>query len=209
VPPPENEGRIKSQQRDRSSRGRLYATLAPFPLMFASIVVLLMVLCSSRPDGTVITLLPNRSASWRETRLMLCVICGTTLAIGLLWAVSGAWVVLPFSGLEAALVAYVLYRVSYATYQRQVITVAADQVLVQTGAHFPKRSWVLDRARTHFAVTDAPHPLGPVGLRIVDANHSIELGGFLNREDKAEAVRALRRAGLQMRSSNSDAAFEP
>ena len=155
------------------------------------------------------TLLPNRSASWAQTRLLLCIICGTTLAIGVLWAVSGAWMVLPFSGLEAALVAYVLYRVSYLTYQRQVITCSATQVLVQTGARFPRRSWSLERARTHLSVTDARHPLDPVGLRIVDGNHSIELGSFLNREDKAEAVRALRGAGLHIRSSNPDGSLTP
>ncbi|MEY4642744.1 MAG: hypothetical protein RLZZ227_2738 [Pseudomonadota bacterium] len=168
-----------------------------------------MVLCSTNADSTVITLLPNRSATWQETRLVLFLICGTTLAIGTLWAVAGAWAVLPFSGIEAALVAYVLYRVSQATYQRQVITVAPHSVLVQAGTHFPKRSWSLERARTHFAVSDAPHPLAPVGLRIVDGVHSIELGRFLNREDKTEALAALRRAGLQMRSSNPDGAFEP
>src|SRR5690606_5899278 len=105
---------------------------------------------SDRHNGlTIITLLPNRSATWAETRLLLFIICGITLAIGVFWAFVGAWLVLPFSGLEAALVAYVLYRVCHGTYQRQVITCSAEQVLVQIGAHFPKRSWSLERARTH------------------------------------------------------------
>src|SRR5688572_32099098 len=112
-----------------------------------------MVLSSTQTNGTVITLLPNRSATWAETRMFLYVICGTTLAIGLFWAFVGAWVVLPFSGLEAALVAFVFYRVCQATYQQQVITCSAEQVLVQFGAHFPKRSWVLERSGTQLSVT--------------------------------------------------------
>ena len=163
-----------------------------------------MVLSNTDKGVTVVSLIPNRSSSWAETRLLLCALCGTTLAIGVLWALSGAWVVLPFSGLEAALVAWVLYRVCYMTYQRQVVTCSAERLLVQTGTHFPKRSWELERARAHLSVTDARHPLDPVRLRLVDGNHSIELGSFLNRDDKAEALRALKRAGLHVRSSNPD-----
>lgn len=82
-------------------------------------------------------------------------------------------------------------------------------MLVQFGAHFPQRSWSLDRKRTHIAVTDAPHPLDAVGLRLVDQDHSIEIGKFLNREDRAEALHTLRTAGLHMRSSNPDAMLQP
>ncbi|HEY0962489.1 MAG TPA: DUF2244 domain-containing protein [Pseudomonadales bacterium] len=169
-----------------------------------------MVISDTHADATVITLLPNRSATWAQTRVFLFIICGMTLAIGVLWAFIGAWLVLPFSGLEAALVAWVLYRVSYGTYQRQVITCSPQQLLVQVGARFPaggwpKRSWRLERERAHVSVTDARHPLDPMQLRLVDGNHSIELGGFLNRDDKAAALRALKGAGLQVRSSNPDA----
>ena len=168
-----------------------------------------MVVSNSDKGVTVISLIPNRSASWAETRLLLLMLCGTTLAIGVMWALSGAWLVLPFSGIEAILIAYVLYRVCYMTYQRQVVTCSSDRLLVQTGAHFPKRGWELERARAHLSVSDARHPLDPVRLRLVDGNHSIELGSFLNREDKAEALRVLKRAGLQIRSSNPDGEFAP
>ncbi|MDY6984059.1 MAG: DUF2244 domain-containing protein [Pseudomonadota bacterium] len=163
-----------------------------------------MVYSDTHADATVITLLPNRSATWAQTRIFLFIICGMTLAIGVFWAFIGAWLVLPFSGLEAALVAWVLYRVSYGTYQRQVITCSPRYLLVQIGARFPKRSWQLERERAHLSVTDARHPLDAIQLRLVDGNHSIELGGFLNRDDKAAALRALKRAGLQVRSSNPD-----
>lgn len=163
-----------------------------------------MVLSSTQTDRTIITLLPNRSASWEETRLFLLVICGTTLAIGLLWTLTGAWMVLPFSGLEAALVAFVFYRVCQATYQRQVITCSAEQVLVQFGTHFPKRSWVLERSAARVAVTAAAHHLEGPRLNIADANHSIELGHFLNKDDKEAALAEFRKAGLYVRGFNQD-----
>lgn len=163
-----------------------------------------MVLSSTHTDSTVITLLPNRSATWVETRVFLYVICGTTLTIGMFWAFIGAWVVLPFSGLEAALVAYVFYRVCHATYQRQVITCSPDQVLVQFGAHFPKRSWVLERSKTQLAVTAPTHYLDGPRLNIFDSNHSIELGQFLTREGKEAALREFKKAGLHVRGFNRE-----
>ncbi len=163
-----------------------------------------MVLSSTQANSTIITLLPNRSASWAETRVFLLLICGTTLAIGIFWAVSGAWVVLPFSGLEAALVAFVFYRVCQATYQRQVITCSPDQVLVQFGTHLPKRSWVLERSGTHLAVTAAAHHLEGPRINIFDANHSIELGHFLNKDDKEAALAEFNKAGLHVRGFNQE-----
>ena len=163
-----------------------------------------MVLSSTQTDSTIITLLPNRSATWAETRIFLYVICGTTLAIGIFWAFIGAWVVLPFSGLEAALVSYVFYRVCQATYQRQVITCSPEQVLVQFGSHFPKRSWSLDRSGTHVAVTAAAHHLEGPRLNIFDANHSIELGHFLNKNDKEAALAEFKKAGLHVRGFNQE-----
>ena len=163
-----------------------------------------MVLSSTRTNSTVITLLPNRSASWAETRVFLYVVCGTTLAIGMLWTVSGAWVVLPYSGLEAALVAYVFYRVCHATYQRQVITCSPEQILVQFGTHFPQRSWVLERSRIGLMVTAAAHHLEAPRLTIFDDNHSIELGHFLNMADKEIALLEFKKAGLQVRSFNQE-----
>ncbi len=163
-----------------------------------------MVLSSTQLNNTIITLLPNRSATWAQTRVALYVICGTTLAIGIFWAVSGAWVVLPFSGFEAALVAFVFYRVCQATYQRQVITCSPEQILVQFGSQFPKRSWVLERSATQLAVTAATHHLEGPRLNIFDANHSIELGHFLNKDDKEAALLEFKKAGLHVRGFNPD-----
>lgn len=158
-----------------------------------------MVISTQTAQGTVITLLPNQSANWQQTRLFLLLICGTTLAVGVLWAVAGAWAVLPFSGLEAALVAWLLYRVCRATYQRQVITLHADNLRVQFGTHFPQRSWDFERSATRLAVTDPEHHLDGPRLQLYDSRHSIELGHFLNSEDRQAALAALKDAGLSAR----------
>lgn len=158
-----------------------------------------MVISTRNADTTVITLLPNQSADWQQTRLFLLLICGTTLAIGVFWAFVGAWAVLPFSGLEAALVAWLLLRVCRSTYQRQVITLGQDRLRLQFGTHFPQRSWDFDRSAVQVAVAEPEHHLDGPRLRLVDQRHSIELGRFLNSEDRRLALRSLREAGLPTR----------
>ncbi len=159
-----------------------------------------MVLSSQQASSSTLTLLPNRSATWAETRLSLLLICGTMLAIGTFWAFIGAWMILPFSGIEAALVAFFLYRVCLATYQRQVITFSPGEILVQVGRHFPKRSWHFNRESCFLELTHPRHPHAPLGIEISDGKQTLELGSFLNKQDKETALGKLKDAGLFIRT---------
>ena len=158
-----------------------------------------MVHCDQLAQTTVITLLPNRSASWGETRLFIFIICGIMLAIGTFWAFAGAWMILPFSGIEAGLVAFLFYRVCLATYHKQVITFSNDSVLIQFGRHFPKRSWRLPLNNVYLALTEPKQKFSPVKINVSDGKQSIELGAFLNKEDKQLALLNLKAAGLQIK----------
>ena len=178
--------------------GHFYALFLA-PKMINLIKYPTMVLCSELPQETVITLLPNRSSSWAETRLFIFVICGMMLLIGTFWAVVGAWMILPFSGIEAALVAYFLYRVCLGTYHKQVITFSGDSVLIESGKHFPKHSWELTKDRTYLALTEPRNRHSPVGIKISDGTTSLELGSFLNKTDKQYALTKLKATGLTIR----------
>lgn len=148
----------------------------------------------------IITLLPNRSATWQETRLLLFFLCGTTLAIGVFWTFVGFWAVLPFSGIEAALVAFILYRVCCGTYQRQVITLTTDRILVQSGMRLPRHSWHLQRDSAGISVEAPSHPMDAPRLKLFDNDCSIEVGNFLNKSDRELALEELRQSGLPVKS---------
>ncbi len=169
------------------------------PIMIFLIICLVMVLYTQLPRETIITLLPNRSSSWAETRLFIFIICGMMLLIGTFWAFVGAWMILPFSGIEAALVAYFLYRVCLGTYQKQVITFKDNAVLIESGKHFPKHRWQLARERSYLSLTEPRNPHSPVGIKISDSITSLELGDFLNKTDKQDALAKLKTTGLTIR----------
>ena len=76
----------------------------------------------SSPD-TVIRLLPNRSATWANTKLLMAAMIFFVMVIALAWAFVGAWVILPFAGFEVGLFALLMYKVSRFTYSKQIITI--------------------------------------------------------------------------------------
>jgi uncharacterized membrane protein len=152
----------------------------------------------------VVTLLPNRSIEWASLRLFIIIISITTLAVGTFWAFMGFWAILVFSGLDAILVGWLLCKVFEQSYNRQVISIYPENIKIQFGKSFPQRSWQLEKSKVLLGVADAPHPLAPIGLRIYDSQHSIELGDFLNKEDKEEALSLLKAAGLKTRTYNKN-----
>ncbi len=158
-----------------------------------------MVYYEQSATNKTLTLLPNRSATWAETRIFIFFICGVMLAIGTFWAFVGAWMILPFSGIEAGLVAFFLYRVCLNTYHRQVITFNEKNITVQFGKHFPKRNWQLNKNSTFLLLEEPKHHLAAVGLTISDGTQTIELGSFLNKSDKQHALEKLKMTGIQVR----------
>ena len=123
------------------------------------------------------------------------------LTIGTFWTFAGAWMILPFSILEAALVAFLFYRVCLSTYQKQIITFSKHQVRVEFGKHFPRRSWHMARPDTFLLITEPRHHLTAPNINISDGKQNIELGSFLNKEVKLSTLEYLKAAGLYIRST--------
>ena len=82
---------------------------------------------------TVIKLSPNQSASWRETKIVISIMVLLVISIAIGWTMAGAWIILPFAGLEVGLFAYFMYRICRQGFAQQIITITADQVLIESG----------------------------------------------------------------------------
>lgn len=153
-----------------------------------------MVIARQRDEEVWIELHPNRSATWQQTKLLIGLMAAFVGIIALGWALAGVWVILPFAGLEAGLLAFLLYRVSCRTYQQQHINITAKQVRVSLRRqHAPIH---LDRSLCHVEFDD-PHDNWhlPV-IRLIDHQHFIEIGEFLNLDDRKKLKRTLEQAGL-------------
>ncbi|WP_290577971.1 DUF2244 domain-containing protein [Ketobacter sp.] len=157
-----------------------------------------MVTCQRQGAETLITLEPNRSATRRQTLLFLLLVSGVTLSVALFWTFFGAWMVLPFAGLEIAVLTYVALRVSRSTYRMQVIRVGAEAVEVEEGEFYPVRKWRFPRPDTHVNVLAAATPMDAIGLQLQDGRQSLEVGSFLNQGDRLKARDALQASGLML-----------
>ena len=154
--------------------------------------------CKDRCNTLIVE--PNRSLSWQENRLLIYLLGGFTMIVALFWTLMGAWLVLPMAGLEVVALAWALYYVSWKLSFRQVIRISDDDLVVEEGHYFPKRTWRMDRTLTAIAVERMRHPLDPLRITLFDRNQQKIIGDFLNREDTEKLLASLRNAGLRVRS---------
>lgn len=153
-----------------------------------------------------IRLLPNRSANWQQTKLLVCFVGSVSLGVGLFWAWQGAWLILPFAGIEVALLVFLAHKVCSATYQQQMITFEQNAIVIESGMYFPRHHWRLDRQSAALIVTEPEHPLSPLHLQLADMNERVELGYWLNREDTLLLLPMLKQQGLPVRAYGKAAA---
>jgi uncharacterized membrane protein len=150
----------------------------------------------SANNATLITLRPNRSATWFESKLFLLFMCFPIFIIALGWTIVGAWPILPFAGIDFLLLAYVTYRVSYRSYQKDWIKIEQCMITVHCGVGDKTSEQTLLRSETQLYVTKPTKPMDLIKLRLADNSHTIAIGEFLNEEDRELCRTALINAGL-------------
>jgi len=155
-----------------------------------------MVIHKHIKGGLQIRLLPNRSATWLQTKWVVAAVGCVSLGIGLFWAIRGAWVVLPFAGLEVFLLGYFAYRVCYFSYHQQVITIEDDQISVEWGDYQPKKRWVFQRDVSEFQINRPSHSLSPAEIFIHDRDRGLRIGSLLNLEDTEQLINCIRHSGV-------------
>jgi uncharacterized membrane protein len=155
-------------------------------------------LVDSRHTDNYITIVlsPNRSATWGQTKSLLLLMALVVIGIAIVWSLVGAWLILPFAGLEVGLLALFMYKGSYASYQQQVITLDDKQIKVEMGVHYPKYNASLTRSRTYLAITEAETEYELIQLCLQDDTQQIPIGQFLNQQERLLAREALQKEGL-------------
>ena len=152
-----------------------------------------MVEVSTFEQQVQLHLSPNRSATWQQTKYLIAAFAFFISSIAIAWTIVGAWVILPFAGLEVGLLAVIMYMVSKATYRWETILVSVDNIHVScsNGATlcFPR----LDTAL--FYQKDLS--LKSISRLILQTPlQQFELGTFLNSEDKEQVRDSLHQAGI-------------
>ena len=136
---------------------------------------------------------PNCSLSVRGARVFFASACLVPFGMGSVFAWKGFWPILPFAGLEMALLAWALKVSLERRFHRQTITVTEAQVRVESCDERGSAQVVFPR---HWAQVKLRRPaarLHPSRLTIESHGRQYELGGFLTEEERRGLALRLQR----------------
>ncbi|MAZ05308.1 MAG: hypothetical protein CME81_02730 [Halomonas sp.] len=156
------------------------------------------------PEGLRLLLTPNRSLSWKgNIRVWLClfaVSAVTTTGFSL----AGAWVILPFAGLELIALASGIYLTSRDCQRREVLTIDDTDIHIEKGRKRKQAEWTLPRRYARLRVNAPGHPFAPAILALTHRDTDVPLGQFLNIDDTAILVELLESLGVAIERKEPD-----
>ncbi|MDH3689785.1 MAG: DUF2244 domain-containing protein [Gammaproteobacteria bacterium] len=140
------------------------------------------------------TIKPNQSLSLSAMLGLFVSLTLVAMAIGFYLATLGAWMVLPFAGLELLVVGVVLVTVSRHTNDYELIIVDDSAVRVTRRLGAREISYEFQRYWTKVFLEPGLHRWHPSRLLIGSHGRRIALGGCLTEEARREFATQLQRA---------------
>jgi uncharacterized membrane protein len=149
---------------------------------------------ASQDQRRTFVIAPNQSMSWKELLWAYCAIAGVSLAIAVYFWVQGLTLVLPFSGLELLALGAALYITAWRGGAREVITITVDSVHVETGRTGPQLRHDFQRYWTRVVLRRPWVAWYPSKLLLCSRGREIEVGRFLNEEERRGLAQILQSA---------------
>ena len=106
----------------------------------------------------------------------------------------GLTLILPFAGLELAALGAALYISAWRGGRREVIHITPEQVRVETGRDVPEQEVVFDRSWVQVVIEKPWSHWYPSRLLLRSHGKQMEIGSFLNEEERQALAFTLRKA---------------
>ena len=139
-----------------------------------------------------IVLKPNNSASWQFNMVILGALTFILFAISSYFAFLGLWLIFPFAGLEIIVLFICIYLRVRANNNTEVITFDKTTVIVERGSYQAEKSWKYNRLWTKIFVKKPAIRGYPKQIYIRSHGKELELGSFLNKQDKEILIKDLK-----------------
>lgn len=143
------------------------------------------------PPGSRFVIRPNHSLTWHEARVVLAGVAAVGLTIGTAFCSVGLPLVLPFSGLEVLGVAAAFYYCQHRALAREVVSIDENKVTVESGRTRPTTAHAFQRAWVRVVLDRSADGWYPSRLKLCSHGRELEIGGFLNEEERLELARRL------------------
>jgi len=152
-----------------------------------------MVEVAINPDtrNGFILLTPNQSAHWHVVLLIVSALSLVIFIIAICMTLFGAWMILPFSGIEILAIVFANYYVLSRNAHKEVITFTSDQVSVEKGKRRPSTTITFQRHWTQTKIIPPSHDWYLTQVSLCSMKEHVSIGNFLNEEDRGELIRAL------------------
>ncbi|MEQ6884739.1 DUF2244 domain-containing protein [Salicola sp. Rm-C-2C1-2] len=149
-------------------------------------------------EGRALRLTPNRSLSWQGNVIFFGLIALVTLMVAIGWSLAGAWMVLPFAGVELAVVAYGLYYTSRQCHRQEVVVLTADTVRLEKGVNRKESEWTLPRHWARIIMEMPRHGFAVPRLMLAYHDTRVPLADCLNPADLEEFLGVMEDAGVRV-----------
>lgn len=142
-------------------------------------------------EGYQIIARPNCSLSSPGMVKVVALIASFSLAVAVGFSLAGAWLVLPFAGLELLALAYAFYVIHCHAGDYESITITGDRLAVEKRHYNNTSQVVFNRYWARVLLRDLPG--GDQSLLLRSHGKEIEFGRrYLNNEQRLELARQLK-----------------
>lgn len=132
---------------------------------------------------------PHSALNWTGMRRLLCVLTAAIAAVAVYFALKGAWLVLPFAGLEALVVCGGIYLNARWAVTREEVRLAGPDLMVSRGRRHLVEIARLPRYWTRVALVRDPRGWYRGRLLLESHGRHLEIGAVL-AEGEREALAA-------------------
>jgi len=137
---------------------------------------------------------PNCSLSWPGVVRFYTGMVVVSFSIAIAFAVKGAWLILPFAGLEMLVLGAALYVVARRACRWQAVSIYGDRIEVVEHDPASERQQTFQRAWAQVRLERAHINGYPSRLTICSHGRAIEIGGYLADAEKEQLALELRQA---------------
>jgi uncharacterized membrane protein len=155
-----------------------------------------MVQLESHDDTVIILLTPNRSLTWAQAKWIIAFMVAVVMIIAIAWTFVGAWVVLPFAGLEVGLFALLMYKVTRFTYLKQIVTFTEQDITIEMGIDRRQSTESLPRSGTDIYYSETDRNWHTPKITLHNGRQRVQIGQFLNADDMVILRNELENLGL-------------
>ena len=139
-------------------------------------------------------IMPNRAMPWRQQVFIFSVIAAFSLGIAVGFYMQGLTLILPFAGIELAALAAALYISAWRGGRKEVVSITADQVYVESGFDAPESRIEFDKTWLQVVLLKPRFHWYPSRLMLRSHGRQMEVGCFLNEEERKGLAITLRHA---------------